>query len=304
VEIRQLQHFKQVCKDKSLSRAAENLFITQQGLSHSIGKLEHELGVTLFMRTKNGVVPTAAAQSSLADVDDLLSSFEALTVKMQSTAKSAKGIVRVAMTPGATRHFVARLVGEFAELHPQIDIRIHESPDGMIDEMLMSEESDLACTLGPVDIGMFDWTPLITDDVMVMMRRDNPLANRRFVNISELKNEKFIMLPPEFKWHSTILRLCREAGFEPNVAFTTWDFNITFNLIREVGGVGFLHRDLAQSFRTDENALIQLVPGSEVYWEMGLARKKNRKLPYVCEVVMDYIIEAAAELCITKGLDA
>jgi DNA-binding transcriptional LysR family regulator len=208
------------------------------------------------------------------------------------------------MTPGATRHFVPGLLGEFAKRHPHIEIRVMESPDGIIDEMLLAEKSDLACTLGPVDTDSLDWTPLFTDDVMVMMRRDNPLAARRFVNIAELKNEKFIMLPPEFKWHKTILRLCSEAGFEPNIAFITWDINITFNLIRDVGGVGFLHRDLAQSFRTDENALVQLVPGSEVYWEMGIARKKNRKLSYVCDIVSDFIIENAAGLRIAKGLGA
>jgi DNA-binding transcriptional LysR family regulator len=304
VEIRQLQYFKQVCKDRSLSRAAENLFITQQGLSHSIGKLEHELGVTLFVRTKNGVVPTDAAQDFIPDVDDLLASFASLHEKMKNTTKSARGVVRMAMTPGAIRHFAPRLVGEFSEIYPQIDILIKECPDGRIDKMLLTEESDLACTLGPIDAKALSWTRLFTDDVMVMMRHDNPLVGRRFVNISELRNEKFIMLPPEFKWHHTIHRLCREAGFEPHIAFTTWDINITFNLIHDVGAVGFLHRDIAQSFRTDENALVQLVPGSEVYWEMGLARKKARKLSYACDVVSDYIIETAANLCIQKGLGA
>jgi len=304
MEIRQLQYFKQVCKDKSLSRAAESLFITQQGLSHAIGKLEHELGVTLFLRTKNGVVPTEAAQEFIGDIDDLLASYEALMAKMQNTAKATKGTVRIAMTPGATRHLVPLLVGEFAEAYPQIEVVVKECPDGVIDGMLLSEESDLACTLGPVDTKTIDWVRLFTDDAMVMMRRDNPLSKHRFVTISELKNEKFIMLPPEFKWHHTIIKLCRDAGFEPHIAYTTGDINTAFKLIHEVGGIGFLHRDIAQSFRTDENALVQLVPGSEVYWEMGLARKKSRKLPYVCEIVADYIIETSANLRTTKGLGA
>ncbi|MDR3295788.1 MAG: LysR family transcriptional regulator [Clostridiales Family XIII bacterium] len=296
MEIRHMQHFRQACKDLSLSKAAENLFISQQGLSHSIGKLEHELGVTLFVRTKNGVIPTEAALSFIDDVEHVLLSFDAVKSKMHMTAKTVRGAVNIAMTPGATSHFVPKLVEEFVGLHPQIELRIKEGADGVIEGLVLSDESDIACTLGPVNTEIFDWTPLLTDDVMVMMRHDNPLACHAHVRFADLKNEKFIMLPPEFKWHHVIKERSNEAGFEPQVAFVTWDINIMFNLIKSVGGIGFLHRDIGRSFRTDENALLPIAKDEGLRWELGIISKKNRKLSQAGDVVANYIRKIASEI--------
>ncbi|MDR1816482.1 MAG: LysR family transcriptional regulator [Clostridiales Family XIII bacterium] len=296
MEIRQLQHFRQVCLDRNLSRAAENLYITQQGLSHSIGKLERELGVTLFLRTKNGVVPTEAALSFREDVDAFLLSFDALKQKMQKVAGEAKGSLRLAMTPGATTRFVPWLVGAFSERYPGIDLTILESPDGVIEDQIIQDVCDLGCSHEPRDKEQIEWFPLFRDDVVVMMRRDNPLALRGAVRFADLSTEKFIMLPPEFRWHDEILGLCRAAGFEPHVAYTTWDINITFNLIREVGGIGFLHRDLGQSFRKDEIALVPLHEDEGVRWELGLLRKRGRRQNFACDVLFEYIREIVSEM--------
>jgi DNA-binding transcriptional LysR family regulator len=296
MEIRQLQYFKQVCADRSLSKAAENLFITQQGLSHSIGKLERELGVTLFLRTQYGVIPTEAALSFKDDVNELLDSFSLLKAKMQMTAREAKGRLRLGLTQGATTRFVPWLVGEFAERYPNIELMITEAPDGVIEEHILADACELACTHMPADTEQIEWFPLLQDEVVVMMRRDNPLSMRSCIRIADLKDEKFIMLPPEFKWHGEILELCAKSGYTPRIAYTTWDINITFNLIREVGGIGFLHRDLGQSFRTDDIALVPVHPEEGIHWELGIARKKGRKQGYACEILLDYIQEIAAEI--------
>jgi DNA-binding transcriptional LysR family regulator len=295
VEIRQLQYFRQVCLDRSLSKAAENLFITQQGLSHSIGKLERELGVLLFLRTKNGVIPTEAALSFKLDVEDLLLSYETLQTKMYASAREAKGTLHLALTPGATTHFVPWLIGEFAELYPDIELRIAEAPDGLIEERILSDAYELACTHAPINREQLEWFSLMKDEVVVMMRKDNPLAQNSFVRIPDLKNEKFIMLPPEFRWHDEIIKLCHESNYDPQITYMTWDINITFNIIRDVGGIGFLHRDLGQSFRTDKIALVPIHPNEGIRWELGLMRRKGRKQNYACEVLFDYIQKVAAE---------
>jgi DNA-binding transcriptional LysR family regulator len=295
MEIRQLQYFKQVCEDRSLSKAAENLYITQQGLSHAIQTLEKEIGVSLFLRSKNGVVPTEAAANFLDEVGDVLDAFEALKTKMRMMAESANGKVKVSLTPGAMSYLVPKLVSEFHERYPKIELKIVENPDTLCESYTASGDVDMACTTGPVANEALEWFPLFTDDVVIMMRKDNPLAAREILDFKDLKNEKFILPPREFKWHDIIIDRCNEAGFEPNIFYEVGDLNVTYNIIKENCGIGFMHKNLAESFGVRETVIVPLAPDKKLYWHLGIVKRKSAKLSYAAQIVAGYISEISGE---------
>ncbi|MDR1246411.1 MAG: LysR family transcriptional regulator [Clostridiales Family XIII bacterium] len=294
MEIRHLQYFKQVCEDRNLSKAAKNLFITQQGLSHAIQTLERELNVSLFLRNKNGVTPTAAATYLLSETEEVLTLFDALKEKMSAMSKAASGKVTLSLTIGAMSYFAPKLVGEFHERHPQIELRLIENPDMLCDESVLNGKADIACTTGPIDGDMIEWLPLFSDSVMIMMRKDNPLAMRDTLSFDDLKSEDFILPPVEFKWHNIIIDRCRDVGFEPSISYSIGDLHAMFRIIAENGGVGFVHNNLAETFRERMIALIPLLPDEKLYWRLGLARKKGSKLSSAAQLVAGYISEISA----------
>jgi DNA-binding transcriptional LysR family regulator len=295
MEIRQLQYFKQVCKDKSLSKAAENLYITQQGLSHAILTLEKEIGVALFLRSKNGVVPTEAAANFLDEVSEVLDAFEALKKKMRTMAESADGKVRVSLTPGAMSYLVPKLVSEFHERYPKIELKIVENPDTLCEEYTANGEVDIACTTGPIANEALEWFPLFKDSVVIMMRKDNPLASREILDFEDLKNEKFILMPRAFKWHDIIIGRCKEAGYDPDIFYEVGDLNVTYNIIKENGGIGFMHQNLAESFGVRETTIVPLAADEKLYWHLGLVKKRRTKLSYAAQIVAGYISEISGE---------
>lgn len=117
-----LQAFEAVARHQSVSRAAAELSLTQTAVSHRIGRLEAELGLSLFRRRGRGVVLTEDAQAYLPDVK---AAFEAL---YDSTARlrrdDAQGSLTVStLTSFAAKWLVPRLPG-FHAAHPEIDVRI------------------------------------------------------------------------------------------------------------------------------------------------------------------------------------
>jgi DNA-binding transcriptional LysR family regulator len=295
MEIRHLQYFKQVCEDRNLSKAARNLFITQQGLSHAIQTLERELGVSLFLRSKNGVTPTAAAVYLLGEAEEVLILFDALKEKMSAMSKAASGKVTLSLTIGAMSYFAPKLVGEFQERHPKIELRLVENPDMICDESVLNGKADIACTTGPVDSDAIEWIPLFSDSVMIMMRKDNPLATREALGFEDLKSEDLILPPVDFKWHNIIIDRCRDAGFEPNISYSIGDLHAMFRIIAENGGVGFVHNNLAETFRERKIALIPLLPDEKLYWRLGLTKKKGSKLSHAAQLVAEYISEISTD---------
>jgi DNA-binding transcriptional LysR family regulator len=295
MEIRQLQYFKQVCEDRSLSKAAENLYITQQGLSHAIQTLEKEIGAALFLRSKNGVVPTEAAANFLEEVCDVLNAFEALKKRMRAMAESANGKVKVSLTPGAMSYLVPKLVSEFHERYPKIELKIVENPDTLCEECAVSGAVDIACTTGPIDNEALEWFPLFKDSVVIMMRKDNPLSSREILDFEDLKDEKFILPPKAFKWHDIIIHRCKEAGFDADIFYEVGDLNVTYNIIKENGGIGFMHKNLAESFGVRETVIVPLAPDKKLSWHLGLVKRKGVNLSYAAQVVAGYISEISGE---------
>jgi DNA-binding transcriptional LysR family regulator len=296
MEIRHLQYFKQACEDRNLSKAASNLFITQQGLSHAIQTLEHELGVPLFVRNKNGVEPTPAALYLLDEAEEVLTLFNALKDKMAAMAEAANGPVTVSLTMGAMSYFAPKLLGEFHERYPHIELHLVENPDTICDELVVKGKVDLACTTGPMDDAMIEWTPLFSNDVMIMMSKDNPLAKRGTLRFEDLKEETFILPPAEFKWHDIIIERCRETGFEPKISYSLGDLHATFHIVTENGGIGFVHKNLAETLQEGEIVLAPLLPDAKLYWRLGLARKKGEKLSNAARLLAEYISEISANV--------
>ena len=83
MELRQIQYFIQLYKDRNITKASQSLFISQQGLSKSIAKLEEELGFSLFERSASGAVPTGSADRLYSYFEQVLVSYQKLSAEIE-----------------------------------------------------------------------------------------------------------------------------------------------------------------------------------------------------------------------------
>ena len=291
MEIKQLKYFKQIYESGSFSKAAEKLGITQQGLSLSIEKLEGELGAALFIRGKKGVSPTPIAAQFKEDVDRLVAAADALKIRVQEAGREINGIVKLSLTNGVISYFVPRLLSEFHELYPHIELRIKEMTDAVCETSIVSGASDLACLVGPVKSKELEWTPLFEDDVSVMMHKNNPLASRETVTFADLAKEQFILPPVEFRWHQTILDLCRKAGYKPDIAYLSNDLTLTYNMIQGGGVITFVNNDIVSTFKPARQALVALASDGKLSFKVGLIRHKSHESGYAEEALIGYLRE-------------
>ena len=296
MEIKQLKYFKQIYEAGSFSKAAEKLGITQQGLSLSIEKLENELGVVLFLRGKKGVSPTQIAAHFKGDVDRLVEAADEFKIRVQEAGRGINGIVKLSLTRGVVSYFVPRLLSDFHDLYPNIDLRITEMTDAVCETATASGVSDVACLLGPVKSKEFDWTLLFEDAVSVMMHKDNPLASRASLTFADLAKEQFILPPVEYRWHQTIVDLCRKAGYEPNVAYISDDLTLTYNMIQGGGVISFVNNDIVSTFRPGDQALVALSSNGKLSFKVGLIRHKSHESGYAEEALIGFLREISAEL--------
>ncbi|GAA4876696.1 transcriptional regulator GcvA [Ferrimonas pelagia] len=135
--------FEAAARHLSFTRAAEELFVTQAAVSHQIKALEEHLGLKLFRRRNRSLLLTEEGQSYFLDIKDLFTQLADATERL--LARSATGSLTVSMTPSfAIQSLVPRLA-RFAELHPEVDVRIKAVDQ---DDDSMTEDVDVAIYFG------------------------------------------------------------------------------------------------------------------------------------------------------------
>src|SRR5712672_4769278 len=117
-----LKAFEAAARSESFTRAAEELNVTQGGVSHQVKALEDILGVKLFNRERQRLVITEAGREYLAVVRDALDRIAVGTERL--VQRQTSGVLTVSTSPDFAAKWLVNRLGRFAEAHPDIDLRV------------------------------------------------------------------------------------------------------------------------------------------------------------------------------------
>lgn len=198
MDINQIYYFLEVCESGKMSKAAENLHITQQGLSIAMRRLETELGRDLFYRKQNGLVLTdngkffkSEAASIIRHVDKIRNYF------------SDQAIEKTAINITVTNSIIVRLPISLQQLlingNDDFSIRLVESYSKNCADMVFNNESDFGIIYGTCDEERLEYITLDSIKQVIIVNRKHPLAAYDEVSIQDLSGLPFVA-PDQFSW--------------------------------------------------------------------------------------------------------
>ncbi len=176
----------------SLTKAAEKLNYTQPGISHMILSLENEFGFSLLIRGKNGVTPTAEAETLLPYLRQIVSGEEKLQETVQRIHGADVGTIRIGCFYSLSIHLLPSIVAEFTEAHPGIELQLYVGEHGELTTWLREGKIDLALMSLPVAEDV-TFIPLFDDPIYAVLPKQHPLAAKDRVLPSDLIKYPFIM---------------------------------------------------------------------------------------------------------------
>jgi DNA-binding transcriptional LysR family regulator len=218
VELRHLRYFLALAEELHFGRAAQRLHIVQPALSKQVIALERELGVELLDRT-HGVKLTTAGEVFAEEARTIIERADRAVQATQGTARGELGRLSIGFVAPAMWSVLPAILREHRRSFPNLTYRLHElgSPEQM--EQLRG---------GSLDVGFV--RPLVADDVLVFepvwrerfviaLPDDHRLAAREAVDLAELKDERFVVLPrgnaPVLS--DVSLSICLSYGFSPRI---------------------------------------------------------------------------------------
>lgn len=201
MQLEQLTHILYANKYRSLTKAASELFISQSALSQSISKLEKELGVCLFTRSRNGVVPTAEATFFLEQAQQIME----LIDEMKDRSKEIKQLQRkvtIGTVAGLHLHFLTPALVSFQKKFPQLEIEYIEASSLSLRESVIRQEVDISL------IAIYEKTiiphaslriqALMDIQFYVLVSKDSVLSHKSFITYEDLNTHPIIMYNGEF----------------------------------------------------------------------------------------------------------
>ncbi|MFB7394931.1 LysR family transcriptional regulator [Streptomyces sp. NPDC056191] len=193
MELRTLRYFVAVAEELHFGRAATRLHMSQPPLSRAIKQLEAELGALLFTRSPAGVSLTPVGAVLLDEARALLDQADHVRARVSAAAGLAAltvGILGDSTDPGATR-----LAAAYRRTHPAVDIRIRDTDLTDPTCGLRAGLVDVALTRAPFDETALTVVELRADPVGVVLRADDPLADRGRLRLADLGDRRWFQFP-------------------------------------------------------------------------------------------------------------
>lgn len=276
MEFRPLRAFVEVVRQGGFSQAARTVHATQSTVSKAVRQLEEGLGMPLLDRIGHRSVPTAAGEvvyrrglKLLADRDDLVAELDAIR-------GLKRGTLRLGLPPVGSSTLFAPLFASYRQRYPGIEVRLVEHGSNRLLDDLRAGEIDFAGALLPT-ADDFEAQSVRREPLVALLPASHPLARRRRLSLTELRDTPFVLFERGFALHRVVLEASRRAGFEPDVVAVSSQIDFIIELVAARLGVAFLPRMIAVSARHPAVRVVRLEdPDTE--WHMALIWRRGAYL--------------------------
>ncbi|MEC0128986.1 LysR family transcriptional regulator [Paenibacillus pabuli] len=195
MNLEQLEYVVEIAKTQSFSAASEHLHVTQSAISQSIHRLENELGMILFQRSRQGTFPTPEGKQFIAKALDILQRIDELK-SLNAETSSLTGELHVATFPSVMPYLV-QTAADMKREHPQLNIAIEEKGSMEIIEDIRNNKTHLGfIAIYARQLREFDglhFTPMYSGKLVVCTHHQSELAKLSRVTPEQLKEHKLAL---------------------------------------------------------------------------------------------------------------
>ncbi|WP_422650180.1 LysR family transcriptional regulator [Cupriavidus sp. H18C1] len=221
METRHLRYFLAVIDQGSVSRAADWLGIAQPALSTALARMEKDLGVRLFERSRRGAQPTAAALAILDDVRTSVERIDAAARRAQEIGRGSAGQLTIGLVSSALFDTLPRALRELRRRAPGVRVILREMSNAEQAEALRTGAIDLGLMHTPVAVGgRMRERPLLRDRLVAAIPDELEPGPDGKVSLAQIADAGLVLYPqaqlPAF--YAGILDAMRKAGHEAHVA--------------------------------------------------------------------------------------
>lgn len=281
IELRHLRYFRALSETLNFHRAAEQLHISQPGLSRQIQQLEFHLGTPLFVRDRREVHLTEAGKYFREQLTAPLNRLEFIFDQARRIGEGTSGEIRIGFLGSAMQDVIPGLLLNLKEQYPDLHTSLEELSNRSQVKALLEERLDLGFVRLSEVPPELESIPVIRETFSLVIPEGHPIQESSFHSIRQFEKDSFILFSPEYSpdYYQTILSICDDGGFRPKVSHKSVHAHTIFKLVANKMGVAIVPTSLQQGFSLNIRFLeLKEIPQRAVLYAVWKKDHRNRAL--------------------------
>jgi DNA-binding transcriptional LysR family regulator len=306
---RELEYVLKLAEEKSFSKAAQKLYISQPSLSQFIQKLERQLGEPLFDRSSVPLKLTFTGELYVEMANNILDLKEQLTRQLEDICNLKKGRLTIGLSAFRSPYILPKVLPKFKQRFPGIDVFLMEGTANELGEYAKKGITDLSLITLPLQEDFFAYEPILTEELLIAVPPNHPLSkkagsntldpnSRSSISLTDLRKDSFIMLGDKLR--QTTLDLCQKAGFKPKILLTTKNAEAAHALVAEGLGVTIIPDTLVWFGNILKHPTYFSIKELSTSRTLTLAYYKKR---YLSRAAREFIVMTKEILNLAKNID-
>lgn len=256
-----LQIVQQVEKQGSLTAAATMLHVTQSALSHSMKKLEQQLGTEIWRREGRKLQLTQAGQYLLAVANRVLPQLDLAEERLGQFAQGERGTLRIGMECHPCYQWLLKIVSPYLSAWPDVDVDVKQKFQFGGLGALFGYEIDLLVTPDPLFKPGLKFEPVFDYEQVLVVAKSHPLATMNYIEPHHISKEVLITYPVDIERLDIYNQFLLPAGITPRRRKTIETTDIMLQMVASGRGVTALPRWLVEEY-AEKLALVPVRLGS------------------------------------------
>jgi LysR family transcriptional regulator, low CO2-responsive transcriptional regulator len=293
--LHQLKVFETVARNGSFTRAAEELLITQPTVSSQVKQLTKTVGLPLLEQIGKSLYLTDAGKELLITCQDIFERLDNFEIKIADLKGTKQGRLKLAVITTA-KYFIPRLLGSFCQDYPGIDVALKVINHQEIQQRMLNNLDDLYIVSNPrQDIDLKN-RPFLNNPLVVVARKDHPLANKHNLDIQELNNQPFIMREHGSGTREAILQLFGEHNISVKVKLELGSNEAIKQAISGGLGMSILSEHCLISERISGELTILNFQHFPIKRRWFVSHLAGKKLSVIAETFLEYLLEESPKM--------
>lgn len=243
------EYFLTIVKERSISKAAERLYLSQPYLSQYLAKLENTLGVVLLDRSHSPLSLTPAGEVFHAYLERQGYLNRQLVSDLRDLKDKKRPMLHIGVSPWRGSTLLPDVLPLFAKDYPDVQVVLHEVPVPELVDLAAGSVIDFCIMHIPTDLSELTYELVMQERIFLLSHKDHPLvqgmhsspdAPLHFPDLRLLEKERLIMLPPDWRLSKLLHNTFSVHNVEPQNILVTTNNTTAINLVAENQGFAFL----------------------------------------------------------------
>ena len=208
ISLVQLEYICALDTYRHFATAAQKCFVTQPTLSMQVKKLEDHLGIIIFDRTKQPVIPTEQGRFILEQARIVLQEAARIDNIVSEIKEQVTGELRIGLIPTISPFLLPLFAGRFKKAYPSIDLKVEEAITENIEEMLMKDLLDSGIVVTPLNKSSIIERPLYYEEMMIYHHPEHPFALKSEIIVEKIEHGDLWLLGDGHCFRNQVVNFC------------------------------------------------------------------------------------------------